>query len=310
MVRIMNQDIAIEVEDLQKSYGKTKAVDHLSFSVRKGEIFGLVGPNGAGKTTTLECLEGLRRQDGGVIRVLGFNPQKDRRALNTHIGVQLQDSSLAHQIRVGEAMDLFASFYKHHQTPSELLEQLGLSYQRDTAFAKLSGGQKQRLFIALALIHDPELLFLDELTTGLDPQGRRLIWERIRDINGRGKTIVLSTHFMEEAERLCDRVLIIDHGKTVALDSTENLIRELTVDHKVIFSVNGRFDASLFQGLTSVTGVDVFKDRVTVSGRSEHLVADVVKVLINEKSRYFDLHVQQPNLEDVFLKLTGKEIRD
>jgi len=310
MVRIMNQDIAIEVEDLQKSYGKTKAVDHLSFSVRKGEIFGLVGPNGAGKTTTLECLEGLRRQDGGVIRVLGFNPQKDRRALNTHIGVQLQDSSLAHQIRVGEAMDLFASFYKHHQTPSELLEQLGLSYQRDTAFAKLSGGQKQRLFIALALIHDPELLFLDELTTGLDPQGRRLIWERIRDINGRGKTIVLSTHFMEEAERLCDRVLIIDHGKTVALDSTENLIRELTVDHKVIFSVNGRFDVSLFQGLTSVTGVDVFKDRVTVSGRSEHLVADVVKVLINEKSRYFDLHVQQPNLEDVFLKLTGKEIRD
>jgi len=310
MVRIMNQDIAIEVEDLQKSYGKTKAVDHLSFSVRKGEIFGLVGPNGAGKTTTLECLEGLRRQDGGVIRVLGFNPQKDRRALNTHIGVQLQDSSLAHQIRVGEAMDLFASFYKHHQTPSELLEQLGLSYQRDTAFARLSGGQKQRLFIALALIHDPELLFLDELTTGLDPQGRRLIWERIRDINGRGKTIVLSTHFMEEAERLCDRVLIIDHGKTVALDSTENLIRELTVDHKVIFSVNGRFDASLFQGLTSVTGVDVFKDRVTVSGRSEHLVADVVKVLINEKSRYFDLHVQQPNLEDVFLKLTGKEIRD
>ena len=306
----MSQDIAIKVEDLQKSYGKTKAVDRLSFTVRTGEIFGLVGPNGAGKTTTLECLEGLRRPDSGAVRLLGFDPQKDRRALNTHIGVQLQESSLAHQIRVWEAMDLFASFYTRHQSPSGLLEQLGLSGQRDTAFARLSGGQKQRLFIALALIHDPELLFLDELTTGLDPQGRRLIWELILEINDHGKTIMLSTHFMEEAERLCDRVLIIDHGQTVALDSPENMIRELTSDHKVIFSVKGRFDATSFRSLTAVTAVDVFKDRVTVSGRSEHLVADVVKVLVKEKIHYFDLHTQQPNLEDVFLKLTGREIRD
>jgi ABC-2 type transport system ATP-binding protein len=305
----MIPDIAIEVEDLQKSYGKTKAVDRLSFTVRKGEIFGLVGPNGAGKTTTLECLEGLRCQDSGDVRLLGFNPQKDRRALNAHIGVQLQESSLAHQIRVWEAMDLFASFYKRNQSPIGLLEQLGLSSQRDTAFARLSGGQKQRLFIALALIHDPELLFLDELTTGLDPHGRRLIWELIRDINGQGKTIVLSTHFMEEAERLCDRVLIIDHGKTVVLDSPENLVRDLTADHKVIFSVKGRFDVSFFRDLSAVTAVDIFDDRVTVSGRSENLVADVVKVLAKEKVRYFDLHTLQPNLEDVFLKLTGREIR-
>jgi ABC-2 type transport system ATP-binding protein len=305
----MNQDTAIKVEDLQKSYGMTKAVDRLSFTVRTGEIFGIVGPNGAGKTTTLECLEGLRRPDNGEVRVLGFNPQKARRALNTRIGVQLQESSLAHQIRVWEAMDLFASFYRRNQSPSGLLEQLGLSGQRDTAFSRLSGGQKQRLFIALALIHDPELLFLDELTTGLDPQGRRLIWELIRDINEQGKTIVLSTHFMEEAERLCDRGLIIDHGKTVVLDSPENLIRDLKSDHKVIFSVKGRFDATFFRNSNSVTAVDVFKDRVTVSGQGEHLVAEVVKILVKEKIRYFDLHTQQPNLEDVFLKLTGREIR-
>ena len=300
---------AIEVSGFRKNYGTYAAVKGISFSVCRGEIFGFVGPNGAGKTTTIECLEGLRRPDGGTIRVLGFDPRESRRKLHTRIGVQLQESAIAQQIKVREALKLYTSFYARSLDPDGLMEQLGLESLRNTRFQHLSGGQKQRLFIALALIHDPELVFLDELTTGLDPQGRRMIWERIQDINRQGKTIVLTTHFMEEAERLCDRVLILDQGEILALDRPENLISGLSADHVVKITIKGEYHLEWFKDLPSVDRAEAFKDRVTVRGRSDRLIPDVVGLLIEKKLRFYDLHTRQPNLEDVFLHLTGRQIR-
>ncbi len=217
----------IQVEHLRKAYGPVVAVDDISFEVNAGEIFGMVGPNGAGKTSTVECIEGLRPQSGGTIRVLGYDPQVNRYALREHIGVQLQEAALQDRLRVWEALDLYASFYPRSVDQSALLEQVGLSEKRDSRFARLSGGQKQRLFIALALLHDPEVVFLDELTTGLDPQARRVMWEMVREMRTRGKTVFLITHSMEEAERLCDRIAIVDHGRLVALDTPEHLISNL-----------------------------------------------------------------------------------
>jgi ABC-2 type transport system ATP-binding protein len=296
----------IQVTGFQKHYGSCAAVKGISFSVFRGEIFGLVGPNGAGKTTAIECLEGLRRPDGGTIRVLGLDPWESRRKLHARIGVQLQESAIAQQIKVREALALYRSFYARTLDPDILMEQLGLERLRDTRFQHLSGGQKQRLFIALALIHDPELLLLDELTTGLDPQGRRMIWERIRDINRQGKTIVLTTHFMEEAERLCDRVLILDRGEILALDRPEILISGLSADHVVKITIKGEFYLEWFEALPSVDKAEAFKDRITVSGRSDKLIPDVIGLLMEKKLRFYDLHTRQPNLEDVFLHLTGR----
>lgn len=300
---------AIQVTGFQKNYGAYAAVKGISFSVFRGEIFGLVGPNGAGKTTIIECLEGLRRPDGGTIRVLGLDPRESRRKLHTRIGVQLQESAVAQQIKVREALELYTSFYARTLDPDMLMEQMGLESIRDTRFQHLSGGQKQRLFIALALIHDPELVFLDELTAGLDPQGRRTIWERIQDINRQGKTIVLTTHFMEEAERLCDRVLILDRGEILALDRPENLISGLSADHVVKITIKGEYQLEWFEALPSVDKAEAFKDRVIISGRNDKLIPDVVGLLIEKKLRFYELHTQQPNLEDVFLNLTGTQIR-
>src|SRR5215469_8197037 len=202
----------IQVSGIRKTYGATVAVSDVSFEVRGGEIFGLIGPNGAGKTTTMECVEGVRKPDGGVISILGLDPFRDVYRLQNRIGVQLQQAQLQKRIKVWEAVDLWASLYQRKGADGEhLLAQLGLSDKRDAWFMNLSGGQKQRLFIALALINDPEVVFLDELTTGLDPQSRRAIWELVRGIRERGKTVFLTTHLMEEAERLCDRVAIIEH---------------------------------------------------------------------------------------------------
>ena len=235
----MNGKVVIKVDHLRKVYGTTVAVDDVSFEIYGGEIFGMVGPNGAGKTTTTECIEGLRQPDGGAIQVFGMSPQKEAYALRERIGVQLQTSALQDRLKVWEALDLFASFYAKPVDTQALLEQMGLKEKRSDKFAKLSGGQKQRLFIALALINDPELVFLDELTTGLDPQARHAMWDMVRGIRERGKTVFLTTHFMEEAERLCDRVAIVDHGKIVALDTPQNLIRNLGAENRLIFSIDG-----------------------------------------------------------------------
>src|SRR5271169_5140567 len=216
---------AIQVSGIRKTYGATVAVSDVSFEVSEGEIFGLIGPNGAGKTTTMECVEGVRRPNHGSISILGMDPFRNAYQIQTRIGVQLQQAQLQKRIKVWEAVDLWASLYPKPVDGDRLLQQLGLSEKRNAWFMTLSGGQKQRLFIALALINDPEVVFLDELTTGLDPQSRRAIWELVRGIRDRGKTVLMTTHLMEEAERLCDRVAIIEHGKIIDIGSPEELMR-------------------------------------------------------------------------------------
>jgi ABC-2 type transport system ATP-binding protein len=306
----MQHTSCIDVEHLRKVYGSVTAVDNLSFDVAAGEIFGMVGPNGAGKTTAVECLEGLRSPSGGQIRVLGLDPRKDKYALQPRIGVQLQQSALQARIKVWEALDLFASLYPHAIDWRELLERVGLAEKRNAAFATLSGGQQQRLFVALALLHDPELVFLDELTTGLDPQARRTMWDMVREIRERGKTVFLITHFMEEAERLCDRVAIVDHGRLIALDSPENLIRHLGVENRVVFTIEGAPHLEALRQIPSVSSLDVIGERVVISGKGEELLADVINALSSNGFHYHDVHTEQPTLEDVFLKLTGRAIRD
>lgn len=301
---------AIEVQSLYKYYGKIKAVDGISFTVEEGEIFGMVGPNGAGKTTTIECVEGLRQPDKGQIRVLGLDPHRDGYQLRERIGIQLQEAALPERLKVWEALDLFGSFYSRRLRPDFLLEQMGLMEKRLSPFEKLSGGQKQRLLIALALVNDPQLLFLDELTTGLDPQARRAMWELIRDIRNGGKTIFLTTHYMEEAERLCDRVAIIDHGQIVALDSPQNLIRSLGAETRIVFSLDSSWDEKSLLQIDGVTKVEKIGEKIIVYGRSERLVGRVVSFL-EEKRLYFrNLQTEQPTLEDVFLQLTGREMRE
>jgi len=213
-----DQDV-ISVDGLRKQYGSVVAVDEVSFKVHAGEIFGMVGPNGSGKTTTIECIEGLRRPDASAAQVLGLNPWEDTRELRERTGIQLQSANLPRRMQVEEALDLFASFYSQSCDWNHLLEDLGLGDKRKAYFSQLSGGQQQRLFVALALINNPEIVFLDELTTGLDPRARRAIWDLIGDIRERGTTVFLTTHYMDEAEHLCDRVAILDHGRIIALDN-------------------------------------------------------------------------------------------
>ena len=303
-------EVVVSVEGLQKSYGALRAVDGISFSVRRGEIFGIVGPNGAGKTTTIECLEGLRRADGGEVRVLGLDPVGDGYALRARIGVQLQSAALPDRIKVWETLDLFASFCTRPLPTAPLLAQLGLAEKRDGYFSKLSGGQKQRLFIALALLNDPEVVFLDELTTGLDPQARHAIWELVRQIRGQGKTVLLTTHFMEEAERLCDRVAIVDHGKIVALDTPANLIRDHAGETRVVFAADDSFDLDWLRGLPAVSSVVRDGDHIVALGREDGLVVEVVNALGGRGFRFRDFRVEQPTLEEVFLALTGRALRD
>jgi ABC-2 type transport system ATP-binding protein len=301
--------VVVEVRDLVKHYSGVKAVDGISFDVHQGEILGMVGPNGAGKTTTIECLEGLRRPDGGSIQVLGLDPSRDRYRLRERIGVQFQSAALPDRIKVWEALDLFAAFYPRSVDWQPLLEQMGLAEKRDAYFAKLSGGQKQRVFIALALVSNPDLVFLDELTTGLDPQARRAMWDQVRSIRERGTTVFLTTHFMEEAERLCDRVAIIDHGKIVALDTPQNLIDSLGAENRVVFEMDAHLDEESLRAVPGVVRVERIGERVVVYGQEDGLVSGVVNALETGGIRFENLRTEQPTLEDVFLALTGKEMR-
>jgi ABC-2 type transport system ATP-binding protein len=301
----------IQVCGVRKTYGSTVAVDEVSFQVRDGEIFGLIGPNGAGKTTTMECIEGLRKPDRGTISVLGLDPFRQVYQLQNRIGVQLQQAQLQKRIKVWEAVDLWASLYQKEAVDGEnLLQQLGLTDKRNTWFMNLSGGQKQRLFIALALINDPEVVFLDELTTGLDPQSRRAIWELVRGIRERGKTVFLTTHLMEEAERLCDRVAIIEHGRIVDIDSPQNLIDRHCPERTVILSTNDPTAEAHFRALPAVAAVSRADSRFTISGRGDDLVTEVIQCLSENRIRVTDFRSILPNLEDVFLKLTGHSIRE
>jgi len=294
----------IEVRNLRKAYGDTVAVDDVSFTVQEGEIFGILGPNGAGKTTTVECVEGLRAADRGEISVLGLDPWRDRTELTQQLGVQLQDSQMPDRLKVAEALDLYSSFYRAPADWRALLEVLGLADKAGTTFKKLSGGQKQRLSIALALVGNPRVAVLDELTTGLDPQARRDTWELIEGVRDRGVTIVLVSHFMEEAERLCDRVALIDSGRVVVVDTPAALAERVETEQRIQFRPSVPLDDALLTGLPEVTSVLHRGEVVVVTGNSNALNA-VVSVLARNQIVAQQLRVEQANLEDAFLALTG-----
>jgi ABC-2 type transport system ATP-binding protein len=301
----------IRVSGVRKTYGATVAVADVSFDVHHGEIFGLIGPNGAGKTTTMECIEGLRTPDRGSISVLGLDPFRQVYELQDRIGVQLQQAQLQKRIKVWEAVDLWASLYRKKAVDGErLLAQLGLTDKRDAWFMNLSGGQKQRLFIALALINDPDVIFLDELTTGLDPQSRRAIWELVRGIRERGKTVFLTTHLMEEAERLCDRVAIIEQGTIIDIDTPERLVARHCAERTVVLATDDPRAEERFRTIPGVQSVVRADLRFTIRGSGDDLVTEVIHCLSENRIRVRDFRTILPNLEDVFLKLTGHSIRE
>ncbi|MEW1585375.1 ABC transporter ATP-binding protein [Micromonospora vinacea] len=294
----------IEVTHLKKRYGDLVAVDDVSLAVETGEIFGVLGPNGAGKTTTVECVAGLRVPDGGGVSVLGLDPRRDAAQLRQRVGVQLQESQLPDRLRVAEALELYASFYSDPADPAELIDKLGLGEKRNTAYKKLSGGQKQRLSIALALVGNPEIAILDELTTGLDPQARRDTWGLIEQVRDSGVTIVLVTHFMEEAERLCDRVAVIDQGRVVALDSPAGLVSAVAPQQRIRFRPSAPVDDRLLTDLPEVSAVQRTGSQVVVTGTGELLHA-VTSVLARHQIVAADLRLEQSTLDDAFVELTG-----
>ncbi len=299
----------IEVNNLIKNYGKIKAVDGVSFDVNEGEIFGMVGPNGAGKTTTIECIEGLRKPDEGIINVLNLNPSTDREKFYEKVGVQLQETNYQDKIKVYEICELFTSLYKKPLNYTDLLKRFGLYDFKNGFVMKLSGGQKQKLSIILALISNPEIIFLDEITTGLDPKARRDMWEIVKELKDEGKTIFLTTHYMEEAEFLCDRVAIIDKGKIVELDTPEKLIEKSGIEDMISFETK---DINI-EELKKVKGVNKvsFKNgEVTIYGRGEDLLKEVVDYLYLNRIYFKNLKTKKPNLEDTFLKFTGREYRE
>jgi ABC-2 type transport system ATP-binding protein len=258
----------------------------------------------------MEAVEGLRPIDRGSITVLGLDPVRDVYALQDRIGVQLQAAQLQKRITVWETLDLWASLYRHPVDASKLLDQLGLGEKRNAWFMTLSGGQKQRLFIALALINDPELVFLDELTTGLDPQSRRAIWDLVRGIRERGKTVFLTTHLMEEAERLCDRVAIIEHGRIIDIDRPDKLVDRHCPERTVVLTTNDPVAEERFRAIAGVAAVNCTDFRFTIHGRGDDLVTEVIHCLSENRIRVTDFRTILPNLEDVFLKLTGHSIRE
>jgi ABC-2 type transport system ATP-binding protein len=305
--------MVINVEHLVKSYGAVKAVNDISFEVGQGEVFGMLGPNGAGKTTTVEIIEGLRQADSGKVSVLGLDIAKAPTRIKQKIGIQLQAPSLLPLLRVEELLGLFAGFFTHSLPVSEVLEMLALTDSRKVLVKNLSGGQQQRLSVAMALINDPDIAFLDEPTTGLDPQSRRRLWAVIENMSKKGKTIFLTTHYMEEAERLCDRVAIIDHGQIIAIGSPEELIKNHFEEKAIQFEMEPpppEIVLRSFSGTTSVA-IDV-NDVVIYSNDITATMSAVLKYAekIDSTKQLKDLHVREATLEDVFLKLTGRRIRE
>jgi ABC-2 type transport system ATP-binding protein len=294
----------ITVDHLHKAYGATVAVDDVSFSVRRGEIFGVLGRNGAGKTTTVECISGLRVPDGGDVQVLGLNPRQDRERLHERLGVQLQQGALPPKLKVGEAVQLYASFYRQPADPGRLLETLGLETKRSSYWRALSGGQKQRLSIVLALIGQPEVAILDELTTGLDPEARRQTWDLIEGVRKSGVTIVLVTHFMEEAERLCDRVALIDQGRVRALGKPAQLGRQAATAKRARLRDTGPLGEQALKALPEVSAVEHHGSDIVVVG-SGNLVTSVVLALDRAGLVAEDVRTETANLEDAFLALTA-----
>jgi ABC-2 type transport system ATP-binding protein len=301
----------LQVENLVKSYGDVHAVRGVSFNVDEGEVFGLLGPNGAGKTSTVEILEGLRDLDSGRVSVCGLDPQRDSQALKHEIGAALQSTSLPDKLRVMEALRLFASFYKRRRNPEELLKRFGLEEKRNAFYSKLSGGQKQRLALAMALVNDPKVLFLDEPTAGLDPQVRREIYDIIEELKREKKTIVMTTHYIEEAERLCDRVAIVDHGKVVALGTPRELKSRAGGATRIeVRLAKPEADGALkkLEGVSDARELD--GTYVIHSLRPPKTIVDLVKHLEAEGNELVSLEIASPSLEDVFIEMTGRRLRD
>ena len=299
----------VTVRNLRKSYGDLRAVDGISFTVKKGEIFGLVGPNGAGKTTTWEILEGLRRAESGDIHVAGIDVRQHRRKLRELIGVQLQATAMFERLTARETLEVFGGMYRQNLPAERLLKLVNLEEKADDWTEKLSGGQKQRLAVALALVNDPEIVFLDEPTTGLDPQARRSLWDVMAELRTMGKTVMLTTHYMEEAERLCDRVGVMDHGKILALDRPGQLIKDFEQRDAVEFSADG--DASAFGTLPGVEEMNVEDGLVTLYTRQlEKTLAAVFELARVRGMNVEGFRVRNASLEDVFLHLTGRRIRE
>jgi ABC-2 type transport system ATP-binding protein len=301
----------LQVENLVKRYGDVEAVRGVSFSVQEGEVFGLLGPNGAGKTTTVEILEGIRDPDGGTLSVCGLNPQTSSQELKHEIGASLQSTALPEKMRVMEALRLFAGFYKRRRNPEELLKRFGLEEKRNAFYGKLSGGQKQRLALAMALVNDPKVLFFDEPTAGLDPQVRREIYDIIEELRRDKKTILMTTHYIEEAERLCDRVAIVDHGKVIALGTP----RELKAHSGGTTRIEVRLSKPATDGtLKSLEGVADVRELggtyVLHSQRPPKTIVDLVKHLEAAGNELVSLEIASPSLEDVFIELTGRRLRD
>jgi ABC-2 type transport system ATP-binding protein len=292
----------VTVDHLRKTYGSGVGVQDVSFHVERGEIFGIIGPNGAGKTTTVECISGLRIPDSGMIRVLGLDPRADRAAVRERVGIQLQESALQPLVKVGEVLELFASFYRQPADPAELMDALGLTAKRGAYFRRLSGGQKQRLSVALALIGNPQVAILDELTTGLDPQARRDTWELIEHVRDRGVTVILVTHYMDEAERLCDRVLLIDRGTVTALDTPAALAQRAGGGTHLRFVPSASFDTRVLTALPEVTEISHEGQRIRVTGTGD-LVGAVIGALEGAGVQAQGMQVESATLDDAYVRL-------
>jgi ABC-2 type transport system ATP-binding protein len=303
--------IAVEVKELTKRYGALAAVSEVSFTIEEGEIFGLLGPNGAGKTTTIEMIEGLRKPDGGSIEVCGIDVIKRASDIKEIIGVQLQSTSIYERIKVGEAIDLFSGYYQKSLPTAEILQEVSLIEKKDSFVQSLSGGQKQRLALALALVNDPKVIFLDEPTTGLDPQARRNIWDIIEGLSKKEKTIILNTHYMEEAERLCERVGIMDHGQIIALDTPANLISKQNMDSAVEFTCSNGVGREFFEKLPKVDKVSQNGQTFILHTREVlSLLIEIVRLQEQNKLHLGNITTRSATLEDVFLELTGRALRE
>jgi len=297
----------IEVDGLVKSYGDRVVVDGVSFSMEEGEIFAILGPNGAGKTTTVESIAGLRTPDSGAIRVFGFDPLEDRAQVRSHLGVQLQESRFQDRVKAREVVETFAALYPDPLDVSNLLERLGLSDKADTPYARLSGGQQQRLSIAVALIGRPRAVILDELTTGLDPQARRETWGLVEELRDSGVTILLVTHFMEEAERLADRLALIDEGRLVALDTPQGLIDSVGLEQRIRFTTSETVEDDWMTDLPEVTGISRSNEEIVVTG-NERLLFAVVSLLASHGIVPAQFQVDQTTLDDAFVAMTGRRL--
>ncbi len=300
---------AIRASDVTKRYGDLTAVDSVSLEVLPGEIFGIIGPNGAGKTTFMECLEGLRRPTSGDISVLGEDPSHPTRQWHERIGVQLQTAALPPKITVNEAMALFASMYTDPADPGKLLEELGIAAKGRSYVDKLSGGQRQRVFIALALLGKPELVFLDELTTALDPQARLAMWDVVRSIRQGGATVVMTTHYMEEAEALCDRVAVIDSGRLIALDTVPGLIASIAQGTKVQLRTSRQIAPNVLEGIDGISDVTIAGTSVSMLWSGTGIPQAAVEAIEATDTTVANIQTSSPGLEDVFLALTGRDMR-